>query len=47
MVFVNDDPGRPVSKKYTFTELFKDESQEYIISKLCDPVLDAVKNHGN
>lgn len=46
MVFMNDDSARPISKKYTFTELFKDESQDHVIRKLCDPVLDAVKNQG-
>ena len=34
------------SKKYTFTQLFRDEPQEDVIDKLCRPMIDAVKQEG-
>jgi hypothetical protein len=41
-----DSNGRPISKKYTFTQLFRDEPQEDVIDKLCRPMIDAVKQEG-
>lgn len=42
MVLLNEDSSRPISKKYTFTELFKDEKQDEVIRKLCDPLLQSI-----
>jgi len=41
-----DSNGRPISKKYMFTQLFRDEPQDEVVRKLCKPMLDAVKQEG-
>lgn len=47
MVLLNEDSSRPISKKYTFTELFRDERQEQVIRKLCDPLLQSFSEEGS
>lgn len=44
MMLLNEEGSRPISKKYTFTELFKDARQEEVIQKLCDPLLATISS---